>query len=70
MVMLKEFHALRHGQQQKKYDKRNICCGCHSVFMVPLPADGMCDECRAYKTSKASRRVLPPGICPEPDSKG
>ena len=65
MVMLKEFHALRHGKEQKKYDKRNICCGCHSVFMVPLPADGMCDECRAYKTSKANRRVLPPGVCPE-----
>lgn len=60
MVMLKEFHALRNGQQQKKYDRRNVCCCCHSVFMVALPADGLCDECRAYKTTKGSKRVLPP----------
>lgn len=47
MVMMKEFHALRNGLKEKKYDARCICKKCNSVFLVPLPADGMCDECRA-----------------------
>lgn len=47
MVMLNEFHQLRNGRSQKKYDKRNVCVKCHNVFMEPLPKDGICDECRA-----------------------
>lgn len=47
MVMMREFHALRNGRREKKYDKRCICVRCFSVFLVPLPADGLCDECRA-----------------------
>ncbi|MCC5875725.1 MAG: hypothetical protein JJU11_05860 [Candidatus Sumerlaeia bacterium] len=47
MVMMKEFYALRNGLKEKKYDKRCICIKCNTVFMVPLPADGICDECRA-----------------------
>lgn len=47
MIMLKEFHALRNGRQAKTYDKRNICSVCHTVFMEPLPADRICDECRS-----------------------
>lgn len=54
-VMLKELHALRNGRQQKKYDKRCICRLCHSVFMVPLPPDGICDECRAATTNRSTR---------------
>lgn len=46
-VMMKEFHHLRNGRQQKKYDKRYVCEKCHSVFMVPLPSDNTCDACRA-----------------------
>lgn len=45
-VLMKEFHALRHGRYQKKYDKKFICKECHGVFMAPLPG-GICDECRA-----------------------
>lgn len=53
-VMLKEFHTLRHGRQQKKYDKRCICRKCHNIFMVPLPGDGICDECRASQTPRSA----------------
>lgn len=52
MIMLKEFHALRNGRQQKKYDKRFVCSKCHSVFMVPLPPEGLCDECKGSKTPR------------------
>jgi len=46
MVMLKEFHAMRHGRQQKKYDARHVCSRCQSVFMMALPSDNVCDACR------------------------
>ncbi len=49
-VMLHEFHNLRHGRSEKKYDKRYVCVNCHQVFMVPLPPDRVCDECRAERT--------------------
>jgi hypothetical protein len=51
-VMLRELHAMRNGRQQKKYDKRCVCVECHSVFMVPLPGDGVCDACRAAKAPR------------------
>jgi hypothetical protein len=49
-VMMREFHALRNGRQQKKYDKRCICAKCNGVFLTVLPG-GVCDECRASKRS-------------------
>lgn len=51
-VMMREFHNMRNGRQQKKYDKRCICSVCHSVFMVPLGADQTCDACRAAKVPR------------------
>jgi len=56
MIMLREFHALRNGLKEKKYDKRCICTKCNAVFLVPLP-DGICDECRSV--SKPTERHLP-----------
>lgn len=53
-VMLREFHNMRHGRQEKKYDKRYVCVNCHQVFMVPLPGDRICDECRAGMTPRNS----------------
>jgi hypothetical protein len=53
-VMLRELQALRHGRVQKKYDKRCVCVQCHSVFMVPLPADGICDACRASMVPRSA----------------
>lgn len=47
MIMMREFHSLRNGRKEKKYDKRCVCVKCHTVFMFPLPDDGICDECRA-----------------------
>ena len=51
-VMMKEFHNMRNGRQQKKYDKRCVCSVCHSVFMVPLGADQTCDACKAAKVPR------------------
>ncbi len=56
MVMLNEFHQLRNGRRQKKYDKRHVCQKCHSVFLVPLPKDGICDECRAEAERRSKNR--------------
>jgi hypothetical protein len=56
MIMLREFHALRNGLKEKKYDKRCICTKCNAVFLVPLP-DGVCDECRS--ASGPTERHLP-----------
>lgn len=53
-VMLREFHSMRHGREQKKYDKRCVCVNCHGVFMTPLPSDRICDECRAGQTPSAA----------------
>ncbi len=53
-VMLRELHNMRNGRQQKKYDNRYICKRCHSVFMIPLPSDRLCDECRASDTATAA----------------
>jgi hypothetical protein len=53
-VMLHEFYAMRNGRQAKKYDARHVCKECNSVFMVPLPADGICDACRAAKAPRSS----------------
>ncbi len=53
-VMLKEFQAMRHGRTQKKYDKKYVCKKCHSVFMVPLGKEGICDECKASQTSSSA----------------
>lgn len=50
-TMMREFHALRNGRQQKKYDKRCVCEKCHSVFMVALPGN-ICDECRAQEVPR------------------
>lgn len=55
MVMLREFHEMRHGRAQKKYDKKYVCERCHGVFMVPLPADNICDCCRSEKTPGSGR---------------
>lgn len=44
-IMLREFHMLRHGKQNKTYDPRCVCTACHTVALFPLP-DGLCDECR------------------------
>lgn len=52
-VMLRELHIMRNGREKKKYEKRFVCKCCHSVFMVPLPGDGICDECRADMTPRA-----------------
>jgi len=52
-TMMKELHAMRNGRVQKKYDKRNVCCECHTVFLVPLPADNVCDACRAAKVPRS-----------------
>ena len=46
-VMLAEVYALRHGQREKTYDESKICKVCHSVFMVSLPKDRICDSCRS-----------------------
>jgi len=46
-VMLAEVYALRHGKQKKVYDESKICKVCHSVFMVSLPKDRICDACRS-----------------------
>jgi hypothetical protein len=51
-TMLKEIHALRNGRLEKKYDKRFVCARCHAVFMVALPEDGLCDECRGAMTRR------------------
>ncbi len=56
MVMLNEFHQLRNGASQKKYDKRQVCRKCHNVFLVALPKDGICDECRAEGERRAKNR--------------
>jgi hypothetical protein len=53
-TMLKELHAMRNGRVQKKYDKRCICTVCHSVFLVPLPADNICDACRASSVPRSA----------------
>lgn len=55
MIMMREFHSLRNGLKEKKYDKRCICVKCNTVFLVPLPADGICDECRSSKRQAASQ---------------
>lgn len=52
-VMLREFHQLRNGRQQKQYDKRFVCSKCHAVFMSPLP-NGICDECRASEAPRSA----------------
>jgi len=53
-VMLRELQQMRNGRQQKKYEKKYICAQCHSVFMVPLTGEGICDECRASNTPRSS----------------
>lgn len=50
-VMMKEFHELRNGRKEKKYNAKHICKKCHSVFLMPLPG-GVCDECRAAAVTK------------------
>jgi len=55
MIMLKEFYSLRNGKQAKTYDKRNICCKCHTVFMEALPPDRICDECRGSMTPRGAK---------------
>lgn len=70
-VLMKEFHALRHGRQEKKYDPRCVCRGCHAVFMVPLPAGGLCDECRAAQAprpvAEEGPKATPPPFDPQAD---
>ncbi len=51
-VMFKEFHALRNGRMNKTYDPKCVCKQCHTVYMVPLPGDGLCDECRAAEVPR------------------
>lgn len=53
-VMLRELHIMRNGRAKKTYEKKFVCKSCHSVFMVPLPGDGICDECRAGMTPRSS----------------
>ncbi|MBI1292566.1 hypothetical protein GC173_15215 [bacterium] len=53
-TMLKELHAMRNGRVQKKYDKKYVCCECHTVFLVPLPADNVCDACRASSVPRSA----------------
>jgi hypothetical protein len=50
-IMLREFHQLRNGKENKTYDPRNVCTVCHTVYLSPLP-DGVCDECRANRGEK------------------
>ena len=52
-IMFREFHQLRHGKQNKVYDKKYICKECKSVFMVPLP-ENICDECRSKQLPRSS----------------
>lgn len=52
-IMLHEFHALRHGKENKTYSKRQVCRICNNVFMVALP-DGICDECRSKQHTPKS----------------
>ena len=48
-LMTREFHALRNGKDNKTYDKRCVCNICHTVYMEPLPEDGICDGvCTAF----------------------
>ena len=62
-VMMKELHEMRHGRQQKKYDKRYVCSTCSCVFMVPLGPDQVCDACKAARVPKGggayARKVEP-----------
>ncbi len=51
-IMMREFHQLRNGKENKVYDPRNVCKVCHTVYLAPLP-DGVCDECRANTGSRA-----------------
>ena len=53
-ILLREFNSLqKSGKAKKKYEKKNICEICHSVFLMPLP-DGICDECRSKGTLKSN----------------
>ncbi len=49
-IMMREFHQLRNGKENKTYDPRTVCTVCHTVYLAPLP-DGICDECRANAVS-------------------
>jgi rRNA maturation endonuclease Nob1 len=51
-IMMREFHQLRNGKENKVYDPRNVCTVCHTVYLSPLP-DGVCDQCRANTGSRA-----------------
>lgn len=51
-LMMKEFHALRNGRIQKKYDPRCVCVQCTTVYMIPLGPDGICDSCRGSNAPK------------------
>jgi hypothetical protein len=51
-IMMREFHQLRNGKDNKAYDPRNVCTVCHTVYLAPLP-DGVCDQCRANTGTRA-----------------
>ena len=51
-IMMREFHQLRNGKENKVYDPRYVCTVCHTVYLAPLP-DGVCDQCRANTGSRA-----------------
>lgn len=63
-VLYKELNNLhKPAEQQTRY----ICNDCKMAFLVPLPG-GICDECRANRTSKPREYVLYQGEGDEADT--